>query len=66
MRRFLSLERSLRLKGESKEFNAVMEEYFQLGHAEQVPIIDLNKPVQQVFYLPMHSVKKESSTTTKI
>ena len=37
-----------------------------MGHAEQVPIMDLNKPVQQVFYLPMHSVKKESSTTTKI
>ena len=39
VRRFLSLERSLRLKGESEEFNAVMEEYFRMGHAEQVPII---------------------------
>ena len=27
---------------------------------------DLEKPLQDVFYLPMHAIKKESRTTTKI
>ena len=43
-----------------------MEEYFQMGHAEVVPPIDMEKPHQHVFYLPMHIVRKESSTTTKV
>ena len=48
------------------EFEEVIQEYVELGHAEQVPTIDLNKPVDQVYYLPMHAVKKDSSTTTKV
>ena len=43
-----------------------MQEYFDLGHAEPVPTADLEKPEKDVFYLPMHAVNKESSTTTKI
>ena len=43
MRRFLSLERSLHSKGEFEDFNAVMTEYFEMGHAETVPSIDLKK-----------------------
>ena len=43
----------------------VIQEYFELGH-ELVPIADLNKPPNQVFYLPIHTVQKESSTTTKV
>ena len=43
-----------------------MNEYFEKGHAELVPLDDLEKSSQDVFYLPMHAVKKESSTTTKI
>ena len=43
-----------------------MEEYFELGHAETVPQVDLDKLPHEVFYLPMHAVYKESSTTTKI
>ena len=66
VRRFLSLERSLQAKNEFSTFNSVMQEYFDLGHAEPVPNADLEKPEQAVFYLPMHAVKKESSTTTKI
>ena len=37
-----------------------------MGHAEKVPVVDLHKPVDQVFYLPIHAVRKESSTTTKV
>ena len=66
VRRFLSLERSLRSKCEFDAFNSVIQEYFDLKHAEPVPDTDRDKPVQQVFYLPMHAVKKESSTTMKI
>ena len=66
VRRFLSLERLLRFRGEFDAFNSVMQEYFDLKHAEPVPDTDHDKPAQQVFYLPMHAVKKESSTTTKI
>lgn len=66
VRRFLSLERSLHAKGHLADFNAVMKEYFDMGHAERVPLTDLQKPHQDTFYLPMHAVRKESSSTTKI
>ncbi len=66
VRRYLSLERSLNSKGKSKEFHAVMEEYLELGHAELVPVDDMQKPDNETLYLPMHVVVKESSTTTKI
>ena len=66
VRRFLSLEHSLRCKGQFTDFNAVMQEYFDLKHAESVPSVDLNKPPESVFYLPMHAVRKELSATTKI
>lgn len=63
--RFLSLERSLHAKDEFEEFDSVMQEYFDMKHAEHVPTADLEKPPHSVFYLPMHAIKKESSTTTK-
>jgi len=37
-----------------------------MGHAEKVPAPDLSKPVSTMFYLPMHGVVKESSSTTKM
>ena len=37
-----------------------------LKHAELVPKGDLNKPPEETFYLPMHAVRKEESTTTKL
>ena len=66
VRRFLSLERSLCAKDEFESFDSVMQEYFDMKHAEPVPAVDLEKPPCNTFYLPMHAVKKESSTTTKI
>ena len=66
VRRYLSLERSLSSKGKSEEFHTVMEEYLKLGHAELVPVADLQKPDNEIFYLLMHVVLKESSTTTKV
>ena len=66
VQRFLSLEHSLHCKGQFTDFNTVMQEYFDIKHAESVPTVDLNKPAESVFYLPMHAVRKESSATTKI
>ena len=66
VRRFLSLERSLHAKNQFNEFGSVMKEYLDMGHAELVPPSDLEKPQHQVFYLPMHAVHKDSSTTTKV
>ena len=66
VRRYLSLERSLLNSGRKEEFDAVMKEYFELDHAEVVPISDLNKAPEEVFYLPMHAVRKDASTTTQL
>ena len=45
---------------------AAVEEYLEMNHAELVPVAVLDKPPQEVFYLPMHIIRKESSTTTKL
>ena len=47
VRRLLSVEHSLRSKGQFSDFNAVMQEYFDLAHAESVPAKDLDKPYIQ-------------------
>ena len=44
VQRFLSLERSLNHKNRFQEFEAVMVEYLELGHAEVVLCEDMNKP----------------------
>ena len=66
VRRFLSFERSIHAKGVSREVQGVVQEYFDKQHAEEVPPEDLGKPPDQVFYLPIHIVRKETSTTTKV
>jgi hypothetical protein len=65
-RRFLSLERSLHAKGTFPAFQAVMNEYFDLKHAEQIPQSEINNTTSPVYYLPMHAVTKSDSTTTKL
>ena len=37
-----------------------------MGHAEPVPSKDLDKPAEQVYYMPTHEVLKEASTSTKL
>ena len=66
VRRFLSFERSLHSKGLFSEFKVVIDEYFHMGHAELVPAVDLETPSHSVFYMPMHAVRKDSSSTTKV
>jgi hypothetical protein len=53
----------------SKNFVAVDEvirDYLELGHAEKVPVVDLDKDTASTYYMPIHVVYKHSSTTTKI
>ena len=65
--RFLSLERSLHAKGEFKELDQVVKEYFDMGHAEQVPVTGMQERADDmVYYLPIHAVRKESSTTSQV
>ena len=65
VKRFINLERSLRAKGQFDEFAQVMNEYFELKHAEVVPGETMSKTFHDIYYMPMHAVRK-SSTTTKI
>ena len=58
VRRFLALERSLNHKGCFQEVNTVIQEYFDLGHAQEVPNQDFDKDPSKVFYLPMHGVQE--------
>ena len=59
-----SNERSLIKKGRLPEFQKVMLEYLELGHARLVSD-SMNVAVAEVYYMPVHSVIKESSMTTK-
>jgi len=63
MRRCLQNMKSLDKKGKSVEFNAALSEYIHLGHAEEVPNQQLPS---NHYYLPVHGVFKQSSTTTKV
>ena len=37
-----------------------------MGHAELVPTADLGNPCNKVYYFPMHTVRKETSSTSKV
>ena len=59
-------ERSLLHKETWDKFQAVIQEYLDLGHAQPVSKEELTAPVQDCYYLSMHGVYKESSSTTKL
>ena len=66
VRRIKTLERSLRSQFKFEEFAMDLQEYFEMGHTELVPEPDLRKPPEEVHYIPMHAVRKESSLTSKL
>ena len=47
-------------------FTNAMLEYLFLGHAELVPESYLNKAVELTYYVPIHMVIKDSSTTRPV
>ena len=62
--RFISNEKSVIRRKIYESFQAVIQGYLDLKHAEPVPL-SADLPSQH-YYLPMHAVFKHSSTTTKI
>ena len=62
--RFIQTTRSAHRKRIHKQFQEGIQSYLTLGHAEEVPPED--KPPALAFWLPMHSVIKLSSTSTKL
>ena len=63
VRRFKTLESSLNARGQFGEFAQCTDEYIQLGHAEPVPAKETDR---ENYYMPMHAVRKSSSTMTKL
>ena len=66
LQRFRTNEKSLLRKGTWGKFQEVVQMYLDLGHAQLVTPADLAIPTPEVFYMPMHGVYKDSSTTTKL
>ena len=58
-------ERSLIKRQKLTEFNAVMQEYIDLGHAQPVGA-KAHLPSSEIYYMPVHAVFKDSSTSTKV
>ena len=66
-RRFESLERRLNRDPDLKRrYSNFIDEFISLGHMEVVPQEEIDKPPNEVYYLPHHCVFKEDSTTTKL
>ena len=63
VKRYHSNEASITRRGVNKDFQAQIQGYLDSGHAEPVPTNEMQLPH---FYLPMHSVVKQSSTSTKL
>ena len=59
-------QRILLKKDKWCDFQGAVDEYQVLDHAEVVPQSDLKKLPSDAFYLPMHGVEKEASTTTEL
>ncbi|XP_063976214.1 uncharacterized protein LOC135162054 [Diachasmimorpha longicaudata] len=60
--RLYGLERRFKQNPEfKKQYSAVLEEYLELGHMKKV-----ENEIEEGFYLPHHSVIKETSLTTKV
>ena len=66
LHRAQSTERSLIRKNKWAGFQKVMEEYITLGHAVAVEEDKNILSESEQYFMPVHSVVKESSTTTKI
>lgn len=66
VKRYNSNQRSHKRKGTWDIYRRAVDDYHNLDHAEVVPHSDIGKPVTDVYYLPMHGITKNSSTTTKL
>ena len=65
-RRFITNELSLSKRGHWEKFQAVVMEYLTLGHAQQITPAERLVKVERCYYMPMHAVFKQASTSTKL
>ena len=66
LQRFYSNKRSLLKKGHWAEFQKVVKEYLDLAHARPCTPEESAMASREGYYMPMHCVRKVSSTTTKL
>ncbi len=59
-------QRLIRNSSLQAQYSAFIKEFLDLKHLEEVPLDELQKPNEQVYYLLHHCVHKEDSTTTKL
>ena len=64
LQRFRANERATIKKGIYAKFQQVVQEYLDLGHAQ--PVNTSTLIANQPYYLPMHAVLKDSSSSTKL
>ena len=62
--RYVTNEKSILRRNIWRQFQDVVQGYLDLGHAELIPNSELTQ--EPTYYLPMHSVMKQSSTSTKL
>ena len=62
--RYLANEKSIIRRNIWEPFQQVIQQYLDLGHAEKVPLSE--PPPISSYYLPMHAVFKDSSSSTKL
>ena len=65
-RRFITNELSLVKRGQFERFQGVVQEYLTLRHAQLITPEERQVKVERCYYLPMHAVFKQSSTSTKL
>ena len=58
IKRFMANESALISKGNYDQFQAVVQEYLDLGHAQLLAPEDFEVPTPLTYYLPMHGVLK--------
>ena len=66
VKRFTTNELSLVKRNLWEKFQKVLEEYIVMGHAQLVTPAEMQVKVCNCFYMPMHAVLKQSSTSTKL
>ena len=66
LNRFFSNERALIRRKRWSQFQEVLMEYLELGHAQLVTAEELCTPEALTYHLPMHAVYKQASTSTKM
>ena len=61
---YITNERSILRRNIWRPFQDIVQSYLDLGHAELIPASEVTP--EQTYYLPMHCVSKQSSTSTKL